>query len=411
MLCSTCGQVHAPGVTACATTTPPAATPPAPTGAAPDFSAGIAELREAIAQGFANVSAPQRPTVPAAPTATTEVREALPYRFVDNMGQFSLIDDMRAMASGDADARQRLERFMGEVGPSFGLGESGPSFAVTSGNVAALNPVQNRPELFVSNLTYSRPLQEAISTGTLDNKTSFTVPKFASASGLVGTHTEGVEPTPGAFTATSQTVQPVPLSGKIEIVREVWDQGGSPQADTIIWGEMVNAWFEAREARIATLLNGLTLTEINLAGAVDEALVDAVQNILVDLQFVRGGNRYTSAVSDGLLFKALVNASDTGGRKLLPVIGASNAQGTTSGSFDRVLIGPGFRAAWALGASNSSNSYLLVPTSFWQWASAPQRFTFEYQVKSIDMAIWGYVAEASLRDTDAKRIDYTTADV
>jgi hypothetical protein len=41
-------------------------------------------------------------------------------------------------------------------------------------------------------------------------------------------------------------------------------------------------------------------------------------------------------------------------------------------------------------------------------ASAPKRFTFEYQVKSIDMAVWGYSATAVLRDTDVKRIDYST---
>ena len=66
------------------------------------------------------------------------------------------------------------------------------------------------------------------------------MPKFSTASGLVGAHTEGVEPTPGAFTATNQTVTPAPVSGKIEINREVWDQGGSPQADGIIWAEMLN---------------------------------------------------------------------------------------------------------------------------------------------------------------------------
>jgi hypothetical protein len=255
-------------------------------------------------------------------------------------------------------------------------------------------------------------LQESVSTGSITDKTPFTVPKFSTATALVGAHVEGVEPTPGAFTATSQTVTPTALSGKVQITREVWDQGGSPQADAIIWGEMVNAWYEAREARIATLLNGLSLTEINVAAAVDEALVDAFQNIFVDLQYVRGGNRYTSLLLDGVAFKALVNASDTTGRKLLPVLSPQNAQGTVSPPFDRIAFGTMTgRAAWALGATNASNSYLFVPSSVWQWASTPTRFTFEYQVATIDMAIWGYEANACLRDTDVKRIDYTTADV
>ena len=116
--------------------------------------------------------------------------------------------------------------------------------------------------------------------------------------------------------------------------------------------------------------------------------------------------------SDGNLFPALVNAADTTGRKLLPVLGPTNAQGQTNGAFSEVAIGAQrIRAAWALGTGNSRNSYLFVPSSVWAWASPPRRFTFEYQVKSIDMAIWGYGAEACLRDSDVKRIDYTTADV
>lgn len=375
------------------------------TGAA-DFSALGSTITDAIAAGFADLRTPQagpagRETVNAGGAVVT--RDELPYRFTGGPGEFSLVDDLRALASGNSEAAARLDVFMAEAGEAF---------AVTTGNVATLNPTQTRPELYVPNLTYTTPLQSAISTGSIDDKTPFTVPKFATATGLVGPHVEGVEPTPGAFTATSQTVTPTALSGKIEINREVWDQGGSPQADTIIWGEMLNAWQEAREARIATLLNGLSLTEINLASAVDDALVTALSNIVVDLQFVRGGNRYTSAVADGMLFKALVNAKATDGRKLLPVMGPTNAQGTVSPGFSAVQLGNlSFEAAWALGATNTSNSYLLVPTSVWQWASAPRKFTFEYQVKSIDMAIWGYEGNACLRDTDVKRIDYTAADV
>ena len=69
------------------------------------------------------------------------------------------------------------------------------------------------------------------------------------------------------------------------------------------------------------------------------------------------------------------------------------------------------RAAWALGTGNAAKSYNFVKASVWAWASTPKRFTFEYQVKSIDMAIWGYAASAVLRDSDVKPIDYTTADV
>jgi HK97 family phage prohead protease len=329
----------------------------------------------------------------------TQVREESPYRFDGRAGAHSLIDDMRAAQHGDSVARQRFETFVKQT------------FAVTNSNVSALNPTENRPELYVPNLQFSRPLYELVSTGNIDDKTPFTVPKFSSASGLVGDHTEGTEPTPGAFAASAQTVTPAPLSGKIEIDREVLDQGGSPQADAIIWGEMLNAWFEAIEAKIAARLATTGTSELNLASAVDSALVGALTGYFAGLQFVRGGNRFTAFASDGKLFPALVSAADDAGRPLLPILGPANAQGSTGEGFDRVMVGnQEVRAAWALGATNASLSFNFVPTSVWCWTSPPQRFTFEYQLKSVDMAIWGYCATAILRDSDVKPIDYTTAD-
>lgn len=364
-----------------------------------DFSALTDAMTEGIRAGFEGLSAPQqREHVSAGHTPTFEVHEPSPYRFDGGKAAHSFVLDMRDAQQGDAEARQRLEQF-------------GEEFAVTTSNVSSLNPTQNRPDLYVPNLQYSRPLWESVSTGSIDDQTPFTVPKFSAASGLVGAHTQGTEPTPGSFSATVQTITPTASSGKIEINREVLDQGGSPQADQIIWGEMLNAWYESIEAKIATTLAAVGTTELNLASAEDAALVDALTSYFAGLQFVRGGNRFTGFVADGMLFPKLVDAADTAGRKLLPVLGATNAQGTTSGGFDRVQVGTQtIRAAWALGATNASKSYNFVPASVWAWASSPKRFTFEYQVKSVDMAIWGYSATAVLRDSDVKPIDYTTAD-
>lgn len=363
-------------------------------------------LSQALLQGFAglNFTNPQggngRVTVSA--TDGLEVDEPSPYRFDGTAAAHSFVEDMRDAQQGDADARQRLAEF----------GDEFARFAVTAANVSSLNPTKNRPDLYVPQLQYSRPLWESVSTGTVEDKTPFTVPKFSAAAGLVGAHTEGTEPTPGSFSATVQTITPTAVSGKIEINREVLDQGGSPQADQIIWGEMLNAYYEAIEARIATALAAIGTAELNLASAVDAALVGALTNWFAGLQFVRGGNRFTRFVADGNLFPALVAAKDTAGRPLLPILGPTNAQGSTDGGFDRVQLGnQPVRAAWALGTGNDKKSYNFVPSSVWAWASSPKKFMFEYQVKSVDLAIWGYGATAILRDSDVKPIDYTTADV
>jgi phage head maturation protease len=369
-----------------------------------DFSTLATGLTAAIADGFANITFPQREVVDptTAENSFSVVHEPSPYRFDGIAGKESFSNDLRFYNS-DSEAKQRIDTFMVEAWEG--------QFAVTSANVSSMNPTKNRPDLFVPNLTFTRPLWDLISTGVVDDKTPFTIPKFASASGLVGAHTEGVEPTPGAFTATAQTVTPTPMSGKVEIVREVWDQGGEPKADGIIWGEMLNGYFEAIEARIATTLGAIATAEINLASATGSALVNSLTGTLVDLQFVRGGNRFTGLALDGMLGKALVQATDGAQRPLLPVIGATNSQGTTGAGFDGVAIGNlAGKFAWALGSSNASKSYLFVPSSVWAWASAPKKFEFEYRVAAVDLAIWGYSASAVTRDSDVKPIDYTTAD-
>ncbi len=356
-------------------------------------------ITAAISAGFEGLQVPARETVNAADEPTFTVDEAPLYRFDGIPGQRSLTEDMRDALRGNSDARQMIDEFFNET------------FAVTSTNVTNLNPTENRPDLYVPNLQYTRPLWEMVTTGTIDDKTPFTIPKFNASSGLVGDHTEGTEPTPGSFSATVQTVTPAPISGKIEINREVLDQGGSPQADQIIWGEIMNAWYEGIEAKIAARLATTATAEINLASAVDSALVNKFTDELVALQFARGGNRFTGLALDGMTFPKLVAAADSTGRKLLPLLGPTNAQGTVTSGFDRVSIG-GLtgRAAWALGATNASKSYLFVPSSVYAWASAPKRLQFEYQVKSIDLGIWGYAASAITRDADVKPIDYTAAD-
>lgn len=409
------------------TTVTPAATAPEATAVADQVAAELAKyglkpgqeltfsaVTKAIEDGFANLQAAAAgPTaVPAVPgSSTAQVKEELPYRFnASTRGQYGFVEDLRDMQHGNAPAKQRLETFLEEVW-------KGPEFAVTKANSAAFNPVQNRPEMYVPQLDYQRPLWDSVSTGTIDNITAFTIPKFSSASGLVGTHTEGDEPTPGAFAATVQTVTPNAISGKIEINREVLDQGGSPQTDTIVWQEMQRAYWEGIETNIATMLNALsaatlyTGAEINFGGAVDSALDDEFTDLFTGLQFVRGGNRYTSMVADGQLYAGITGAKDSTGRSLYPLLGPTNADGTVEPVLRAANVkGQVVRPAWALGNAVDSNSYLFVPSSVWAWASAPKRFTFEYQVKSVDMAIWGYAASAVLRNTDVARIDYTTAD-
>lgn len=348
------------------------------------------------------------------PVAATATKEPLPYRF-DREGnltkgvEYDFSQDLIRGSQGDGEAMSRAQSFLDAMAWRF---TSAP-FDVDKTDVAGLNPNRNRPDMYVDQKDFTYPIWDAISKGTLADSTPFVLPKFNTASGLVAAHTEGVEPTPGAFTATSQTITPSAVSGKVEITREAWDQGGNPQLSGIIWRQMVKAWFEALEASAVSLLDGLTPTGITLTTAAqDDVLVGELEAALAALQFVRGGFRFRDLFIQVDLYKALVAASDADGRKLLPRIGPVNANGSVSDFFADLDVG-GLRGrpAWALAASGTvaASSYLFDRNDVHGWASAPQRLQFEYRVAYVDVAIWGYKATANTDLTGVREIIYDPA--
>lgn len=454
MECTHCGQVHAEGVACPTNSNPPAASPPT----------GISLSQDQVTALLARPGAldalvrPQTPTTPAAPAGaltlsaeqldtliksggiatllgmpqltparpepepeqrqtvnpvrrvTATVNEPAPYRFdrQGNLtrGQHDFSTDLIAGSRGDGEALERAQSFMRAQFADV----MSAQFDTDMADAAALNPNRNRPDMYVDQQEYMYPIWNAISKGTLPDATPFVVPKFSTASGLVAAHVEGTEPTPGVFTATAQTITPTAVSGKVEITREAWEQGGSPQLSGIIWRQMTRAWFESLEASAVTLLDGLTPTGITLTtAAVDSALVDQLTAALAELHYVRGGFRMRDFPVQIDLYKALVDAAGTDGRKLLPVLSPSNATGSTDSFFGAVMVG-GLRGvpAWALAASGvvPASSYLFDREDVHGWASAPQRLQFEYRVAYVDVAIWGYKATACTDVTGVREIIY-----
>lgn len=366
-----------------------------------------ASITSAIAAGFAHMANPQGggPTVVPA-GAQLEVAEESPYRFDGVRGAHDFSTDLFAYGRDrDAEAGQRVMTFMQEMFT--------PTFEVDSGNVATLNPARHRPDMYVDERRFKTPLYDALHKGAITDMTPFLFPKFDSATGLVAPHVEGVEPTPGGFTATNQTVTPSAVSGKVEITREVWDQGGNPQVSGLIWTKMTQHYFSALEVAAFDLLQGLTLTggrEITLTtAAADDDLVNEVEAVIVDLNFVAGGNTFDYAGTHANLFKKLAAAVDSTGRKLLPAYGPTNATGQARSNWASLDVnGTEFAPVPSLGAASAatSNSYLLDTSSVHLWNSAPQRLEFQYRVAYVDLAIWGYQATAVSDLAGVRRLKY-----
>lgn len=373
---------------------------------------------------------PAAPEAPAGPTPVNPTRpldlavtaEELPYRF-DRRGHFTgetdhvfSADLVDAVKRGDfdgtgSDAGKRVMAFIQA------------KFAdVDVADVNDLNEPIQRPDMYVDQRDFRYPIWESIDKGAPPNGVQpFIFPKFNSAAGLVGDHTEGVEPTGGTFTTTSQTVTPTALSGKASLTREIWDTGGNPAVSTLIWAQMQRSWREGLESSAATFLNTLTAAiDITLGVAViDDALVAAWDTAIADLQFVRGYDFEMFAV-ERVLYGAFVNASDLDGRKLVPQINPQNASGTASRRFVQLdLAGVTGVPAWALPSTPGSlnNSWLYDPMTVSGWASPPQRLDLlgsggaaagpDYKpVAYVDIAIWGYKAFANSDLGGVRQVTY-----
>lgn len=439
--CPHCGQRHAPGI-ACATfaaqlRTQPAPAPapapvPAPVPAAPGTVQSYSVTPDqwaaftAFMQQQQPAPAPEVPAVVNPHHGTAQVAEPLPYRYDmrGNLrpGTHDFSTDLLLASSpdrtSDPAASNRvaawLEYALGDDPHPGRLEAPGTAnqFAITPANVVNLNYPQNKPDLYVDQLDYLYPMYDAMNKGTLDVVTPFVVPKFNSSSGLVADHVTGTEPTPGAFTATAQTITPSALSGKVEITREAFDQGGNPQMSGLIWKQMVRAWYEGLEAAAQAFLvaNAASIPDIALGVAVTDAAMDqALAAAISALQFIRGGDRYGKIFTQIDLYQKLIKAVDTTGRPMYPTFGAMNASGTVDPSQNYINVrGKTFVPAWATAATGSvaASSWMFDNEVVCLWASTPQRIDLQWRVAWVDMGIWGYKALAITDFTRTRELIY-----
>ena len=442
--CATCGHRHAPG-TACPPNpaSPPAAAPaPTPPAAAAPVAVTLDAERlgqllaqqngaQALSILLGNTPAPAAPAAPAAQRELVDatrvgphafVREPAPYRFdrKGNLrrGSHDFSTDLVAWKAGDQAAYDRAMEFVRgafEDGSAFATYQRA-MFDVATGDVNELNPARNRPDMYVDQRTFRYPIWETIDKGSLADITPFTFPKFNSAAGLVGAHTEGVEPSSGSYTTTSQTVTPTANSGKAKITRETWDQGGNPQVSNLLWRQMVKGWFEALEAAAVAVLDAASPTQIDFSGTpglADEQLDQALTDKFVDLQFVRGGFSMDAMFSQIDFFKALARATDSAGRRLYPALGPTNTTGTARARWSALdLNGITALPAWALAATGTvaASSYLFDSEAVHGWASTPQRLDISMiEVAHVYIGLWGYKATAISDLNGVREIVYDPA--
>lgn len=360
-----------------------------------------------------------------------QVRESLPYTFArkgqngevrfSSASKYNFHSDLLEMARRGDDGSERAGQFSDAGKRVMALIKA--QFDVDTADVNELYPNIQRPDMFVDQRDYRRPIFDLIGRGDVPGGgVPFTFPKFASASGLVGNHTEGTEPASGTYVTTDQTITPGAISGKASLTREVWTRPGNPATASLVWNQMVRGYWEAAESAAATFLNTLTsAADIALgAGTTDAQVVAAWEAALADLQFVRGYD-FTAFIIEANLYKKFAAATASDGRKYYPILNPQNATGQARTRFQTLdLAGVEGIPSWALTATAGSpnSSWLFDPQTVWGWLSSPERLEFPgtapagggayAPVAMVDLAIWGWRAFANTDIGGVRQVIYDT---
>jgi len=402
MKCNKCGKAHADGIVECQAA-PTADVFSAEQGAS--LATKVDELTKKI-DGLADIK------VPITGGPQLQVKHEPIYRFSGTIpGKHDFAADVIASVHGDGEAGKRVMQFMGESL----LTPEGLNF-VDTGDTAPVNPARYRPDMFLDEgPAQPTPLYTFFYKGGLSDVTPFFYSKLDAYSGLLADHTEGTEPAAGTFaTETGATVTPKPISGKIHITREVHDQGGNPQVSGLVWSKFQRVFRQMLETKTAAAVAAGAASYAPFAtiaaGATGKVAGAALEGGVVDLQFLADGSRFRKAFGHVDLYKALIAAEDTSGRKLYPIINPTNANGQAASLFGHINVGGlNIDPTWSLGptSANASNSYVADPSAVHVWNSGLTKLEkLNEDVEGYDIGAWAYVATHLYDATGIRKVAY-----
>ena len=279
-------------------------------------------------------------------------------------------------AKHDAEAAHRLQ-----------VAQHMMTAAQVSTDVADLLPEGYRPDLYVGQLSTNRPVIDAFQSFPIDDAKPFRVPFFDGATGMIGDHTEGTNPTDGSLAFDHLLVTPKAVSGQYTVSREVID-GSTPGIDEIIMNAIRQEYAADSESYAATTILAGASAGTNVTGTI------GVRGNHSAFQIAR------KAAADFLLlgtdlFPVLASEVDGVGRPMNPYVGPSNAPGTVSAGAAQLNV-DGYTSplVWSI-----AGAILGMRTDAATWESGLSMWRWEEVdgPANIRFAAFGYLAAAVLR--------------
>lgn len=418
MKCTTCGNIHAPGVTECQ-----AAPDTAPAFTAADGKA-LGEQVAQLAKSVADLG-----QIQINPVGGIQVKEKPIYRFDGNLADSGFdfsTDFIAAITQGDTAASKRVMDF---ANASIMNPAGAVDFAIDQADTAAVNPARYRPDLFKDEEPpLPSPLYDTFYAGAVADNTPFFYSKLGTYDLSTKPHTEGQEPTEGSFnTVEGATITPALRSGRFGLTREVIDQGGNPQVSGMIWNKVLRTHRLELEAIAATTLKSKVADYDTLAtpavGADGAELGKALKGGLVDLRFTADGQRFTkffaakdlySVLADAEEMLAMLDAADEivrvgNGRPLYPILAPSNADGTTASGLSSINVA-GIKVDPTWSTSPEHNSFYADPQAVKVWNSGLSRLDrVKETAAGYYVDFWFYAAGHVYDETGVLKVAYQKA--
>lgn len=273
--------------------------------------------------------------------------------------------------------------------------------AATRPDIGEIIPPGYRPDMYVGEVPWGSPFRSAFPRHAITDATPFKIPTFATESGLVGDHVEGVNPTPGSLTFGEITVAPKAISGSYVVSREALDSA-NPALDSIILVALREAYDNHAENLVrAAVEAGATPGTAWPTADHTAALVAAMADFIA----TRMAEADTVLVKPSA-FTQLATEKDSSKRPMNPYLNPSNADGTMGAAAGRLNVaGIAVRSAW------SADADVIVAkrsdVAVFESAMLGFRFSEKYGPSAIEFASFGYVGAAVLRPTGV--VTLTTA--
>ncbi len=312
---------------------------------------------------------------------------------------FNYMQDTYLQGRGNSEASQRVQKhqgFLQEIAQKMERDTYARVFEgtiseragdVLSTEIPGAYPNDYLPGLLTPRILKGRPMGSFYNRIPISDARPRIFPKVTTSTTVAVQSAEGAALSATDLATTAVSVTPLMYGAYTDISRQAID-GGDPSVLAIVFQDLVEAYAQASEAVIKTAVEaGSTASGVAITAATPYAGVLANVVNYFGVRFKPAQGVFIPPAE----YSVLLAQGDTTGRPFLPMIGATNSDGTVArgAALTNVLGADGY-LSWA---STVNVNVFGVPSDFVIYESAIAQFTYDQIVgpQAVRVGLWAYL--------------------